>query len=143
VRGTWLVALLAVACTTGNPGGAVDAGAGAPPELGSTLNVRVEGDSVRLELHVTNVTQGTLRLEFGSTQRFDFTVHGAGVEWRWADGMMFAQVIEHETLLQGESRRFTAAWPVEGRTGEFTATARLTSFNYPVELRTAFRLPAE
>jgi hypothetical protein len=121
----------------------VDAGAGAPPELGATLNAQVQGDSVRLELHVTNATREPLRLEFGSTQRFDFTVSGPGTEWRWSDDMMFAQVMEQEVLLQGESRRYAAAWPAAGRTGEFTATGRLTSLNYPVELRTVIRLPAE
>jgi hypothetical protein len=139
----WLIALLLAACTAGQPGAAVDEGSGAPPELGSALNVRVEGDSVRLELHVTNVTQGALRVEFGSTQRFDFWVVGRGVDWRWSADMAFAQVMQEEILLQGESRRYTAAWPTEGRTGEFTATGQLTSINYPVELRTDFSLPAE
>jgi hypothetical protein len=143
VRGAWVAVLLVAACTTGQPGAGVDAGAGAPPELGATLNAQVQDDSVRLELHVTNATREPLRLEFASTQRFDFTVSGPGTEWRWSDDMMFAQVMEQEVLLQGESRRYAAAWPAAGRTGEFTATGQLTSLNYPVELRTVIRLPAE
>jgi hypothetical protein len=134
------------ACTAAPPAVDNELGAGAPPELGSALNVGVAGDSVRLELHVTNVTNGPLRLEFATSQRYDFAIADpAGVEmWRWSADMMFAQALGEETLLAGETRRYTASWGGgAGAVGEFTATGRLTSTNYPVELRTRFRLPVE
>jgi hypothetical protein len=143
VRGTWLLALLLGACTAGQSGRTVDAGAGSPPELGSTLTARVAGDSVQLDLHITNVTTAALRLELGSAQRFDFEVSGAGTAWRWSDDMAFAQVLGQEVLLPGESRRYAVVWPAGGRNGEYTATARLTSLNYPVELKTVFTVPAD
>jgi hypothetical protein len=135
--------LLFAACTGGQPGMTVEAEGSGPAELGSTLNVRVEGDSVHLELHVTNVTAQPLQLEFGSAQQFDFTVAGAGVEWRWSDDMSFAQVVTQQELAAGASLRFAAVWHAEGRRGEYVATAQLASFNYPVELSTPFMLPAE
>jgi hypothetical protein len=121
----------------------VEAEGSGPAELGSSLNVRVEGDSVHLELHVTNVTERPLQLEFGSMQQFDFAVTGPGVEWRWSDGMSFAQAVTQHELAAGASLRYTAAWPAGGRRGEHVATAQLTSFNYPVQLSTPFVLPAE
>jgi hypothetical protein len=141
VRGLWVVAALLVACAPLMPGRGIDAGAGAPPELGASLNVAIVGDSVRLELHVTNVTEQTLRLEFGSAQRYDFEVSGAGTVWRWSDEMAFAQVVGAEVMLAGESRSYSATWPRQGRTGVYAATARLTSFTHPVELKTPFDLP--
>jgi hypothetical protein len=140
-----VIAAMLSACTAAPPAVENDMGAGAPPELASALNVSVGGDSVRLELHVTNATEGALRLEFATSQRYDFAIsdeEGAEV-WRWSDDMMFAQALGAEALLAGESRRYGASWSGAGRAGEFTATGRLTSTNYPVELRTRFRLPVE
>jgi hypothetical protein len=118
-----------------------DMGAGAPSELGAALNVRVEGDSVRLELHITNATGGPLTLEFGTAQRYDFEILGSGGEavWRWSDDMMFAQVLGEEVLAAGETRRYGAVWPAPGAAGSYVARALLLSLNYPVELRTEFR----
>lgn len=143
MRGAWTAVLLLAACTGGQPGMTVEAEGSGPAELGSTLNVRVEGDSVHLELHVTNVTEQALVLEFGSMQQFDFSVSGEGEEWRWSDGMSFAQVVTQHELGAGESLRYAATWPAAGRRGAYVARAQLTSFNYPVELSTPFELPAE
>jgi hypothetical protein len=146
----WGAVALAVALVAGcrgtppaTPGG--DMGAGSSEELASALNVTVAGADVRFELHVTNATGGPLELEFASAQRYDFSVRdGTGeVVWRWSDEMAFAQVLGTESLAPGETRRYGANWEASGREGEFTATGRLTSTNYPVELRTAFRLPVD
>lgn len=139
------LSLLAAGCTATGPMPAGDEGAGAPAELAAALNVAVAGDSVRLELHVTNTTGNTLEVEFATAQRYDFAVRdGSGAEmWRWSGDQMFAQVLGTEALLPGESRRYSASWPAGGREGEFEATGRLTSTNYPVALRTPFRLPTE
>lgn len=140
----WLLGLaLLTSCTRVEP--AVDPGAGSPPELGSSLNVRVMDDSVQLEIHITNTTSGPVALEFNTSQRYDFEVDRVEGErvWRWSDDMMFGQVLGREELAPGESRRWTANWPASGREGEYVATARVVSNNLPVELRTLFRLPAE
>lgn len=117
-----------------------DEGGVVPSDLGATLNVRVESDTVRLVLHVMNLTEEALTLEFDTAQRYDFEVARAdgAVVWRWSDDMMFAQVEGRESLEPGESRRYEETWiaPKSGET--YMATGRLTSRNRPVELRTEF-----
>jgi hypothetical protein len=119
-----------------------DGGAGSPAGLGSTLNVRVAGDSVQLVLHVTNVSEAPLTLEFTSSQRQDFEVARPGGEtvWRWSAARSFAQVLGSEVLLPGESRRYEATWLAAGARGEYVATGWVTSRNYPIELRTVFQV---
>ena len=140
-----LLVVVAAACSRGVNRVEVPDGSGAPPELGSSMNVRVSGDTVRFELHITNSTAAPVAVSFGSAQRYDFVVtRGNGEElWRASSGMMFAQVAATETLSAGETKRFEASWIARGQAGDYVATARLTSTNYPVELRTVFRLPAE
>jgi hypothetical protein len=139
-----LAAVLMAACTAVPPEPAGEV-AGSPAELAAALNVGVEGDSVRLELHVTNATGEALLVEFTSAQRYDFTVvdDGGSVVWRWSDEMMFAQVMGTESLQPGETRRYAASWYAGALRGEYVATGRLVSTNYPVELRTSIRLPVE
>lgn len=120
-------------------------GPGSPPELGSSMNVRVVEDTVLLEIHVTNVASSPISLEFTSTQRYDFeiaTPDGESV-WRWSAARSFGQALGEEALQPGESRRYTATWVGSGQEGDFLATGWIVSTNYPVELRTGFRLPAE
>lgn len=118
----------------------VDAGAGAPKELAATMNVRVGSDSVMLSLHLTNATSGPITLEFSSGQRYDFAVARPDGEilWTWSMDKSFIQAVGTETLAQGESREYHAVWPVRLGAGSYVGTARLTSTNYPVELRTVF-----
>jgi hypothetical protein len=81
-------------------------GAGAPPELGSTLNVGWRVTRCVFELHITNVTASRWTLEFATAQRYDFEVADAVGErlWRWSDDMMFAQALGRKVLAPGESR---------------------------------------
>lgn len=135
--------VLALACAPIEPD--MDRGTGSPPELGSSLNVRVVDDSVYFDLHVTNTTASPIALEFNTTQRYDFEVSEPDGDrvWRWSGDMMFGQALGVEELAPGESRRWTAVWPGGGHGGDFVATARVVSTNYPVELRTGFRLPSD
>jgi hypothetical protein len=137
--------VVAAGCRPGGGTVVVPAGAGAPQELGSSMNVRVFGDTVRFELHVTNSTDRPVAVTFPSAQKFEFVVtRGNGEElWRASSGMAFGQMVTTETLSAGETKRFEASWIARGQTGDYVATARLVSTNYPVELRTVFRLPAE
>ena len=145
LRMTVVAAALVAACGGGVNRVEVPAGSGAPPELGASLNVRVSGDTVRFELHITNTTGAPVTVMFPSAQRFDFAVtRGSGeTVWSWSADRMFAQVLGEERVGAGESRRYEAEWIAPGQTGDYVATGRLTSSNYPVELRTVFRLPGE
>ncbi|HSJ05271.1 MAG TPA: BsuPI-related putative proteinase inhibitor [Longimicrobiales bacterium] len=143
MRSWWLVILL-VACAPQARDGVDLEGAGAPPELGSTMTAAVAGDSVHFELHITNVTGGPVSLEFTTAQRYDFEVaDGEGVPvWRWSDDMMFAQALGTDVLAPGESRRYAASWRPDGGGGVVVASGRLVARNYPIELRTMVELPS-
>lgn len=108
-----------------------------------SLTTTVEGDTVRFELHVTNMTDDTLRLEFPSSQRFDFEVLGAGGEsaWSWSAARSFAQVVGEEAVAPGETVTYRAGWGAGERRGAHTVVGRLTSTNQPIELRAEFELP--
>jgi hypothetical protein len=138
-----LMAAAMAACGPRAAGPGLDVGAGSPPELGASLNVRVMDDSVRLEIHITNVASSPIVLEFATTQRYDFEVSDAGGEriWRWSSDQAFGEALGRESLSPGQSLRYATSWSGRGRRGDFIATARVVSGNYPVELRTGFRLP--
>jgi hypothetical protein len=121
----------------------IDGGTGSPAGLGSTMAVRLAGDSVHFVLHLTNVTDAPVTLEFSSSQRQDFAVTRVDGEevWRWSAARQFAQVLGSEVLLPGETRRYDATWLAEGAHGEYVATGWVTSRNYPVQLRTVFQVP--
>lgn len=108
-----------------------------------SLTATVEADSVRFELHVTNMTEDTLRLEFPSSQRFDFEVRGAGGEsaWRWSAARSFAQVLGAEAVAPGATVTYGATWAVGERRGAHTVVGWVTSSNRPIELRAEFELP--
>ena len=142
----WMVAVavLAASCAP-RPEPLMDAGPGSPPELGSSLNVRVVEDTVVLEIHITNVAASPITLEFTSSQRYDFavaTTEGESV-WRWSAARSFAQVLGSEELQPGESRRYRETWVGTGERGDYVATGWVVSTSYPVELRTAFQFPEE
>ncbi|HSK20736.1 MAG TPA: BsuPI-related putative proteinase inhibitor [Longimicrobiales bacterium] len=142
----WMVAavVLAVSCAP-RPEPVMDAGPGSPPELGSSLNVRVVEDTVVLEIHITNVASSPITLEFPSSQRYDFAVSTAEGEsvWRWSAARSFMQVLGSEELQPGESRRYSETWVGSGEGREYVATGWVVSTSYPVELRTTFRVPEE
>jgi hypothetical protein len=140
----WLMMAWLAACTPGFQDRPEDTGAGAPPELGATLNVGVHGDTAHIELHLTNTTTDVVALEFNTGQRYDMEVADAEgrLLWRWSDDMMFTQALGREAVPAGESLRYSAAWSAP-TPGEYIATARLVSTNYPVELRTSFHVPGD
>lgn len=144
-RAWWLMAVLVACAPQAREGADAELGAGAPAELGSSLNVWVANDSVHFELHITNVTAEVMALEFATAQRYDFEVVDGGGRpvWRWSDDLMFAQVLGTEGLAPGESRRYEASWWSDGRRGDHVAVGRLVARNYPVELRTPMELAGE
>jgi hypothetical protein len=135
------VVLLLAGCSATLPLPEVEPGAGSAPGLGSSFNVVTGRDTIVLELHVTNVTSEPITLEFMTGQRYDFVVgrtDGTAV-WRWSEDRSFTQALGQETLAAGESVRYAATWRSPGA-GDYVAAAWLMSHNYPVELRTVFRV---
>lgn len=111
-------------------------------DLVATMEVQAGGDVVELTLHVTNASSEPIRLEFPSSQRYDFSVSRLDGEalWRWSADRMFAQALGTETLPAGGSVRYVAEWPAGDRTGEFVATGELTALNREVRQAVRFEL---
>lgn len=110
--------------------------------LATSVNVAVD-DGIRFALHVTNVSDHAVELDFPSGQTHDFVVvDSIGREvWRWSDGRMFTQALQNKLLGSKETVTYEERWPGRGRRGHFTALAVLKSTNHPVQERVAFTLP--
>jgi hypothetical protein len=98
---------------------------------------------VRFTLHVTNVSDHAVELNFPNGQTHDFVVvDSLGREvWRWSTGRMFTQALRTSLLGANETLTFEERWPERRRHGAYTAIALLKSSNHPVEERVAFTLP--
>ena len=111
-------------------------------ELAASLNARVDGDTAVFALHVSNRTDRPVRIEFPSSQRYDFDVGTLDGEvlWTWSAGRVFSQATGVVELSPGESLEYGARWGSAKR-GTYYVRARVTSSNKPVELRTQFEVP--
>ena len=129
------------ASTTDDPS-AHGTAAGDPRILATTANVTVHG-GVRFTLHITNVSDHAVQLDFPNGQTHDFVVvDSLGREvWRWSSGRMFTQALRTTLLGANETLTYQERWPERGRRGAFTAVALLKSSNHPVAQRVPFSLP--
>ena len=94
-------------------------------------------------LHISNPTNGPVRIEFPSGQRYDFdvgTLNGESV-WHWSADRSFIASVGVVELQPGESVRYREGW-YPAKAGEYYVRGRVTSSNKPVELRTQFEVPA-
>lgn len=144
-----LAALLVVGmwgCAT--PPGADDAADGAeatPAALGSgvisSLDVKVDGDSVLMTLHLTSALEEPMVLEFPSAQRSDFAVHDStgAVLWTWSMDKLFAQVTGTETLAPGGALEYSGTWAPAPK-GSYRAVGRVVSTNRPVVIEVPFEV---
>jgi len=107
-----------------------------------TMGVRVAGDTVHLQLELSNAGDTAVVLEFASTQRYDFGVEAETGEsvWRWSADRMFGQVVGEERLAPGASLVYGEVWLATGRAGRWVAVGQVVSTNQPVELRTSFEV---
>lgn len=112
-------------------------------DVAATVEVKLQGDSVRLLLHVTNTGDAPLDFTFPSSQRYDFVVRDeAGEEvWRWSEGMMFLQAISHATLAPGETWDFDVVWEPGDRRGRYEVVGRVTATEHDLQQSAAFELP--
>ena len=84
--------------------------------LETTLDARIEGESVELTFTVENAGGDPVTLTFSDAQRAEFVARvddddGGGKEvWRWSRGRMFAQSVGEVTLPPDEARTFEATW---------------------------------
>jgi hypothetical protein len=106
--------------------------------LDSSLEVTV-GNGVTVRFTVSNGTGGPVELTFRDGCRADFAVRDEGGEevWRWSEGRMFAQAIDHARLEPGEEAVFEEEWP-DPEPGDYTAEARLRVTEHDVRAETPF-----
>jgi hypothetical protein len=74
------------------------------------------GDTVRLTYQVTNTSTESLDLTFASGQRYDFTVRGDALFFRWSKGRYFTDVMGYESIEPGETLSFSSAWRIPAGT---------------------------
>ncbi len=111
--------------TTSSDAG-VAAAKGAPaPELEATLEIEEQtiGRGKTFTLKVCNVTSGTVKRSFGTSQRYDFEVSREGkLVWRWSDGQFFTQVVGDETWKAKECKTWSESWDATDSEGSPVAT---------------------
>jgi hypothetical protein len=151
---TWIlcIAAIALACGPHARHGDGDAHASVPGEhqqpdksdstLATSAKVAV-GSSVNFALHVTNVGDHRVEVNFPNGQTHEFVVLDTlGREvWRWSSGRMFTQALQNREVGANETLSFTERWNPRGRHGHYTALATLRSSNHPIEERVDFVLP--
>jgi hypothetical protein len=101
------------------------------------------GSGVNFTLHVTNLHDRAVELQFPSGQTHEFlVVDSVGREiWKSSEGHLYTQSLQNRLLGSRETMSFVESWPVAGRTGRYTAVSRLRSSNHPVEEHVEFVLP--
>ncbi|MBI4280391.1 MAG: hypothetical protein HY660_18210 [Armatimonadetes bacterium] len=84
------------------------------------------GERVELTLTVRNRGEAPVAFVFPTAQRYDLSISrdGGAEVWRWSEDKVFAQVVTHLTLKQGEATRFVIAWDQRDRGGGRVAPGR-------------------
>jgi Intracellular proteinase inhibitor len=143
MRGQAMLSVALVLAGCAGSTGEVSGDGAVGEDVAATVEVKVQEDSVRLLLHVTNTGDRGIEFRFPTSQRHDFVVRDeGGVEvWRWSEGMMFLQAISRATLAPGETWDFEGAWAPGNRTGRFQVVGRVTAAERDVEQSAAFELP--
>jgi hypothetical protein len=114
-----------------------------PSTVSSVLNVAVHDDAVEFSIAVTNDGPRKVEVNFPTGQTHDLVVYdAAGSEvWRWGAAQMFTQTLRNMPLAVNESLHYTVRWQHPAAHGPLVAVGSLTSTNYPIETRAAFKLP--
>ena len=107
--------------------------------LATTFEVAADGNDVRFNLRVVNRAPKSIEVNFASGQSYDFVVlDSVGREvWRWSTDRIFTQSVQNKLLGKGDAISASEKWS-PAMPGKFTAVARLTSSNYPIQEKVAF-----
>lgn len=107
--------------------------------LEGTLDVTVD-DGVTFVFAVHNAGDDTVDMQFSDAQTFDVAVERAdtGEEvWRFSHGMMFAQMLQEQTLSPGETDQFEATWD-DPAPGQYHAHGTLAATNVSCDADASF-----
>jgi hypothetical protein len=107
--------------------------------LKTSFDVVPEGDDMRFTFRVVNAAAKSVEVNFASGQAYDFVVvDSVGREvWRWSSDRVFTQSVRNKLLGKGEAISANEKWS-PAKTGTWTAIAKLTSSNYPIEEKVVF-----
>ena len=91
---------LALALGMFGPTGGEAVATGFEVSLSTDKAVYRSGEPIAVTLSVSNPAGPELRLQFSSTQRFDFAIRDAkgGQVWRWSADQMFGQMLGMEVI---------------------------------------------
>ncbi len=96
--------------------------------LEGSLTVTV-GATVTFSLTVTNTSDAPTTITFPDGRQVDVAVFaddGDDPIWRWSEGRMFTQAVEHLELEPGGSRSWTREW-IDPSPGHLRAVAELVA----------------
>jgi len=100
-------------------------------------SVYAPGDSLVVVLTLTNPDADTAVLRFATGQRFDVEVEdsaGQGV-WRWAEGMMFMQMLGDVRVPPGDSVAYRVAAVAPTAPGRYVVVGRIPAMDRALEAR--------
>jgi hypothetical protein len=91
-----------------------------PEHLQSAVQTAEENGRIRLDISVQNISPAPVRLQFPTSQRYDFLIFGEKGEplYRWSEGKAFLQVINEVELEAGGRLSFTAYWDGKRKNGK-------------------------
>ncbi len=100
------------------------------------------GETVRLTYQFTNTSTDSLDLTFTSGQRYDFTIRGAAVYFRWSKGRFFTDVMGYENVGPGETLSFSSTWKIPAGTnaGEYAVNFSIAQRDPLYMATTMFRI---
>ncbi len=83
------------------------------------------GEPVNIVFTLTNPTEREIRIQFTSSQRFDFVVRRDKTEvWRWSNGRMFSMMLTTMVLKPQSSKSHTAVWAQKDNSGRPVSPGR-------------------
>ena len=120
---------------SGPPAGDLDRPeAGVQVSVDADRDVYAPGDTIFLDLTITNPTDTPVTLRFPSGQRYDFMILDASGEsvWTWSADKGFIQVRGEEQIGPGEALVFSEAFPGELTPGRYTVRGSVPVLDGPL-----------
>jgi len=91
------------------------------------------GESVRLRLVKTNITNSPISLNYRTSQRFDFVAFREGEEiWRWSGDRAFSRALTRIIIQPGGNQTFNAVWDQRNNAGRLVQPGTVTIRGYNV-----------
>lgn len=87
------------------------------------------GDKCKVKIKIQNKRKKPFRLEFGTSQRFDFILRkGNKTVWKWSNNKLFATIPSVLTIYPNECIEFKAEFTIPIKeAGVYTLTGTITS----------------